>query len=169
MIAPGQLRIEGLEETHDRKGFTCGEPALDLYLDRYAGQDMRRRLARVLVAVNVEHPESILGYYSLSAANVAASELPSDLMRRLPVYPVPAALVGRLAVACAQQNKGLGSVLVEDAIQRVQSISHQVAFRLLIVDAKNEKAATFYERLGFRPLHSDRKRLFYPFPESSRI
>ena len=86
-----------VEPHHNRAAFTCGEPTLDAHIRRYASQDMRRRIAQVFVAV-AGAPESICGYYSLSAASFSRGDLPSELARRLPRYPVPAAILGRLAV-----------------------------------------------------------------------
>ncbi len=89
--------IEPLGPHHDRASFSCGEPALDAYLQRQATQDIRRRVAQVFVLVG-ETRERIAGYYSLSAASFEKRDLPAALAKRLPHYPVPAAVLGRLAV-----------------------------------------------------------------------
>ena len=88
-----RLVIEPLGPEHDRASFSCGEPALDSYIRRQASQDARRRVAQVFVAVG-NAPGEIAGYYTLSAASFEKDELPADLAKRLPHYPVPAAVLG---------------------------------------------------------------------------
>ena len=67
-VGEPSLVIEPLASHHDRTDFSCGEPALDAYLQRQASQDMRRRIAQVFVAVG-DAPGMIAGYYSVSAAS----------------------------------------------------------------------------------------------------
>ena len=105
------LVIEPLASQHDRTNFSCGEPALDAYLQRQASQDMRRRIAQVFVAVG-DGPGMIAGYYTVSAASFQKDELPPALAKRLPHYPVPAAVLGRLAVDRGYQGRGLGELLL---------------------------------------------------------
>ena len=155
------LVIEPLGSHHDRTAFSCGEPALDSYLQRQAFQDMRRRVAQVFVVVG-DAPGTIAGYYSLSAASFEKAELPLALAKRLPHYPVPAAVLGRLAIDRAQQGRGLGETLLLDAIRRVVRASTTIAVYAMIVDAKNERAWAFYERYGFRAFASAPGRLFFP-------
>ena len=107
--------VEPLGSQHDRASFSCGEPALDSYLRRQATQDARRRIAQVFVVVG-DVPGEIIGYYTLSAASFEKDRLPADLARRLPHYPVPAVVIGRLAVDRGHQGRGLGEILLLDAI-----------------------------------------------------
>ena len=83
-----RLILEPLGSHHDRESFACGEPALDDYLRRRASQDTRRRVAGVFVAVG-DTPDEVAGYYTLSAASFEKDELPADIAKRLPHYPVP--------------------------------------------------------------------------------
>jgi predicted GNAT family N-acyltransferase len=85
---------------------------------------VRRRLAQVFVAVG-DAPGTIAGYCSLSAASFEKDELPPVLAKRLPHYPVPAAVFGRLAIDRAQQGRGLGETLLLDAIRPVVRASKQ--------------------------------------------
>lgn len=153
--------VEPLGQHHDRAAFTCGAPALDGYLQRQATQDVRRRIAQVFVAVG-DTPAFVAGYYTLSAASFSRESLPEDLARRLPRYPVPAAILGRLAVDQRWQGKGLGEFLLADAGGRVLDASERLAVFALIVDAKNERAAAFYERYGFKRFPDAPGRLFVP-------
>ena len=82
------LVITPLGKQHDRKTFDCGEASLNLYLTRYANQDIRRRVNRVFVASPPTEPKRVIGYYSLSAGSLAAADLPKKVRHRLPRYPV---------------------------------------------------------------------------------
>lgn len=160
--------VEPLGTRHDRAAFTCGEPALDDYLRRQASQDVRRRVSQVFVAVG-DTPETVAGYYSLSATSFQKRELPPDLERRLPHYPVPAAVLGRLAVATAHQGRGLGEMLLLDAIRRVLHASTTIAIYALVVDAKNADAKAFYERYGFLAFPGSPSRLFLPLATLDKL
>ncbi len=155
------LVIEPLASHHDRTAFSCGELVLDTYLQRQASQDIRRRVAQVFVAIG-DVAERIAGYYSLSAASFEKDELPSALAKRLPHYPVPAAILGRLAIDREQQGRGLGETLLLDAIRRVVRASTTLAVYAIIVDAKTDGAQAFYECYGFRAFSSEPRRLFLP-------
>jgi ribosomal protein S18 acetylase RimI-like enzyme len=165
---PSPVVIEPLGSHHDRAAFSCGEPALDAYLQRQASQDIRRRVARVFVALG-DMPGRIAGYYSLSAASFGKDELPSAAAKRLPRYPVPAALLGRLAVDRRQQGRGLGETLLLDAIRRVVRASTTVAVHAVVVDAKNDRAQAFYERYGFRAFVGEPRRLFLPLETFEKL
>lgn len=160
--------IEPLGAHHDRADFSCGEPALDSYLLRQASQDVRRRVAQVFVAVG-DPPGKVAGYYSLSAASFEKGELPPALAKRLPHYPVPAAVLGRLAIDRARQGRGLGEVLLLDAIRRVVCASATMAVYAIIVDAKNARALAFYGRYGFRAFAGEPRRLFLPLETFEKL
>ncbi len=148
--------IEALASRHIRKDFSCGDIALDRYLQRQAGQDARKHVAATFVLVEKGGLE-ILGYYSLSATSVRLADLPERIAKKLPRYPlVPAILLGRLAVDETKRNKGYGQVLLIDALKRCLA-ANEIGWAALIVDAKDENAASFYEhhefiRLSKRPL-----------------
>ena len=142
--------------------FKCGELALDEYLQRYAGQDIKRGVARVFVAYPLEQPQVVAGFYTLSAASVAADTLPEKWRKKLPRYPVPVALLGRLAVSQQFHGQGLGSILLVDACKRVAAASETLAVAAIVVDAKSPKAAAFYQHFGFIELPGQRGRWMLP-------
>ena len=152
---------EPLGSHHDCSLFSCGEQALDSYIRRQASQDVRRRVTRVFVAPGNNHKE-VAGYDTLSAASIEKAVLPAHVAQKLPHYPVPVALIVRLAVDHSSQGKGLGEALLLDAIRRVINASDSIAVYAVVVDAKNESARTFYRRYGFDPLSSSQHRLFLP-------
>ncbi len=162
------LTVEPLGPHHDRASFSCGEPSLDRYIRRQASQDARRRVARVFVASGGPS-ERIAGYYTLSAASFEKDNLPADLARRLPHYPVPAAVIGRLAVDLRSQGSGLGEALLLDAIHRVVRAGDTIGVYAVVVDALHDRASAFYERYGFVPFPSQPLRLYLPLRAFERL
>lgn len=156
------LVISPLSSDHDRLGFDCGDAPLNNYIQKLARQDVKRRISRVFVATTTQEPKNILGYYTLSSLSIELSHLPSKLADKLPKHPVPAALIGRLAVHKRWQQKGIGKMLLVDAIKRTLSISEEIAIYAVVVDAIDENAKTFYEQFGFNQLNSWDMRLFLP-------
>lgn len=155
------LVIEPLGRTHDRTAFSCGTCALDTYLKRQAGQDVRRRIARVFVCT-AENDDAVLGFYTLSALSIDLRSLPESSRRKLPRHPIPCALIGRLAVDTSVHGQGVGRMLLADAIKRTVNASATLAIHAMIVDAKDNVAKRFYMNFGFIPLQDDRLRLFLP-------
>ena len=80
----------------------------------------------------------------------------------LPRHPVPAALIGRLAVSGDVQGQGIGRLLLADAVKRSLAVSEEIAIYALVVDAKDEGASRFYQAFGFQPLVGQSNRLFLP-------
>lgn len=142
--------------------FRCGKDVLDDYIRRYASQDVKRNLARVFVASPDFDFTRPAGYFTLSAASVGAEGLPEALRRKLPRYPVPVALLGRLAVDTAFHGQGLGGILLADALLKVSRASSVLAVAGMIVDAKDEAAASFYRHFGFTDLPGQPGRLLLP-------
>lgn len=146
---------------HDRSSFSCGAAELDRYIRAFAAQDVRRDVARVFVALD-GGTNRVAGYYSLSAASFQRDALPADQAKRLPHYPVPAVLMGRLAVDERHQGRGLGGYLLMDALTRIHLANAVLAMQALIVDAGDEAAAAFYRKYGFRSFVDNERRLFLP-------
>ncbi len=153
------LTIAALDKAHDRSAFRCGQPALDEWFAKRAGQDDRRNIARVFVAL--DEAQTIVGFYSLGAFTLAVNDVPGDVAKKLPRYDaIPAALIGRLARDERVKGQGLGEILLIDAIRRILSASRALAVFAILVDAKDDKAVAFYEGFGFRPFPSQPNRLF---------
>ena len=145
---------------HDRSTFSCGTAALDRYLREQASQDVKRLLANCFVAIETA-TNVVAGFYTLAATSIQADELPPDILKRLPRYPLmPAALIGRLAVDQRFHRKGLGGALLADAALRV--LKGDVKALAVIVEATDENAAAFYRRQGFQPFASRPMSLFLP-------
>jgi predicted GNAT family N-acyltransferase len=156
-----ELIIERLNASHDRKGFDCDVDALNSFLQQQARKEMERRSAVTYVLVDATKPTEIIGYYSLSAATVLLDAVPDDIAKRLGRQPnVPTTLMGRLAVSKQHKGKGLGGRLLWDALSRSEQASRAIGSVAVIVDAKDENAAQFYERYGFRRFADPPLRLF---------
>lgn len=155
-------QIRPLDADADTAHFDCGETALDEYLQRYASQDIKRGVARVFLASPVDHPPVVAGFYTLCAASISAETLPETLRKKLPRYPVPVALLGRLAVSRLAQGQGLDSILLANACKRVAAASATLAVAAIVVDAKSSRAASFYHHLGFIELAGQPGRWMLP-------
>jgi GNAT superfamily N-acetyltransferase len=154
-----EYRIEPLGSHHDRSPFSCGVSELDNYLQRQAGQDMKRNLAAVFVLT--ADSASVAGYYTLSAHSILAAELPPERSKKLPHFPLPVTLLGRMAVAQSLHGLGLGEFLLLHALERAWRGSRQVASWAVVVDAK-AGARDFYLKHDFMPLPNQPDRLFLP-------
>lgn len=156
--------IRPLDADAQTTEFHCGEKALDDYLQRYASQDIKRGVARVFAASPAKQPQVVAGFYTLSAASIAAETLPNKWRKKPPRYPVPVALLGRLAVSQRFHGQGLGSILLADACKRVVAASETLAVAALVVDAKSPRAAAFYQHFGFIELPGQPGRWMLPRP-----
>lgn len=154
--------IRPLDAFINAADFQCGSELLNDYIRRYAPQDVRRNIARVFIATPENDPRQLSGFFTLSAGSVSCSSLPASLARKLPRYPVPVALIGRLGVDKKFQGKGLGSILLADACQKVSQASTVLAVAGIIIDAKDDDAISFYKHFGFIPLQGQAGRMLLP-------
>ena len=148
-----------LEAKHDRTAFHSGSEPLNRYLREQDTQDVRRRVAACFVAL--ADGKRIAGYYTLASASLLLADLPGSIGRKLPRYPtVPTIRMGRLAVDQAFKGQGLGGALLADALHR--AARSEIAAYALMVDAKDQNAAAFYQHHGFIPLPESPRTLFMP-------
>lgn len=162
-------KISILDASHNRKIFSCGEPALDRYLCNQASQDIKKHVAAVFVLTEKQNSD-VIGYYTLSAMTITADELPGSMIKKLPKYNLlPTTLLGRLAVDKQQQRKGLGNFLILDALRRSINLSKEIASMAIIVDAKNEANAAFYESYEFVRLALQKNRLYLPMETAIQV
>jgi len=153
--------IEPLGARHDRAAFSCGNQQLDSYLQRQAGQDMKKRAA-VPFVITPDH-NTIAGFYTLSQYAMDLGELPEEISKKMPRYPmVSTTLLGRLAVSERFRGQRLRERLLMDALHRALQSSKQIASAAVVVDAKDDQAAAFYRKYGFMDLPKIERRLFLP-------
>lgn len=142
----------------DTAAFESGEPALDRYLADRALVNHVAGFARCYVSVEPA-TNRVVAYYTLSAVAIEHAQLPGRVRRNAP-NPVPAVLLGRLAVDRRAQGSGLGRFLVRDAIVSTLAAADRIGVRLLLVHALHEHVASFYAKLGFRPSPTDPLHLY---------
>jgi GNAT superfamily N-acetyltransferase len=163
-VSPPRAATERYDPSrHDTSQFLCGNDALDRWLHRYAGQSERRDAARTFVITDAD---AVIGYYALLAGELdhaQATERTRMGMSRH--YPIPVAILARLAVDHRHQNRGLGATLLHDALRRVTLASDQLAVRAVVVHAIDQPAARFYEHFGFRALSATPRTLMVTLAE----
>lgn len=154
---------------HDRALFTSGQESLDRYIRQQADQDVRRRMARVYVLIDVVSG-LIAGYYTLSNYAIELVALPSVITQRLGRYPsLPATLLGRLALDQRYQARKLGGVLLRNALKKSLEVSEEIASCGVVVDALDDDARGFYEHFGFTRFLDHEYKLFIPMDTVRRL
>ena len=149
-VPPADLRVEPLGPNHDRDSFSCGVESLDRYLKTQASQDVRRKANAVFVMTAIDIPDAILGYFTLCATALDQGEVPEAARKHIPRYPlVSATLLGRLAVDQTEHGKGLGAVLLANALRKASDSAGTVGSSMVVVDAIDDRAISFYEAHGF--------------------
>jgi GNAT superfamily N-acetyltransferase len=153
-----KLRIEPLSRRHDRRTFDCGDVEVNRFLQEKALQDQERDLSRTMVLVDKQASETtIIGYHTLVMTQVNQEEIPNDRPRIKRGNPV--ILLGQLAVDVRLQGNGLGELLLMDVQARTDEISRKVGIRALMLDARTERLAAWYENHDFTRF-PDRLRMF---------
>ena len=142
-----EWREEPITRHHDRQSFDCGDAELNTFLHRYARQNHDAGGAKTFLAVSVEGGR-ILGYYSLGPASVAYERVPDALGKGAGKYELPVFRLARLAVDRSLQGQGLGSDLVVAAGRRCLRAAAEVGGAAILIDAKNERVASWYESFG---------------------
>ena len=145
-----------------RRNFDCGSRELNEYLERYARQNHDAGGGKTFVAVLPADPTGVLGYYSISPGAIEFARVPARLTRKLGRYEVPVFRLGRLAVNLSAQARGLGGDLLISAGIRALSVATQIGGVALAIDAKDDRAASWYERLGAIRLLDDPVKLILP-------
>ena len=137
---------------HDRERFDSGEPVLDQWLRRYAGQNRRRDTAATWVIA--DSGDVVVAYASVAMTGVDRSAAPEALRRGAP-DPVPALLLGRLAVDHRYASLGIGTALAGHVLATAVELNEKAACRAVVVTAINDQARTWWERFGFHPFAPD--------------
>ncbi len=145
---------EPISRKHDRKVFDCGDAAMNDFLRRYARQSHDRGGAKTILAIDDADNKTILGFYSLAPGALAYAETPEMMRRGLAQHDVPGFRLARIATHVRLQGQGLGGQLFAAAARRCLRASAEVGGVVLIIDAKNERAARWYAGYGAVPLNN---------------
>lgn len=154
-----QFEVKTLDVSHNRNNFDCGITALNTWLQTMAMQQQTKDLTRTFVAVDSAQPQTILGYVTLTVGAVQGEDVPGKGNHP---RQVPVAIIGRLAVALKYQKQRIGETLLLDAFTRILCASDHVGIKAIVVDAKDQHAARYYQGYGFLPSPMNPLRLFLP-------
>ncbi len=155
-------QFELLTAQHDVETFSCEQDSLNRFLRNRALRDMRSKTSATRVLL-LDSPSEIVGYYTLCAASIPFDRIPRALTRKLTRYPThPATLLARLARDGRWRGKGIGELLVVDAIRRAYTQTAHAGSTFIIVDALNAEALAFYRDFGFTPFQDTPSELFMP-------
>ena len=141
---------ENLNSGHRKNEFSCGKEMLDNYLHRQANQDIKRKLSACFV-INDQKTNLLKGYYTLANNSISQETIPEKFKRKLPksYSSIPTTLLGRLAIDKRFQGKGIGKLLLIDALKRSYEISKNIGSFAVVVDPLDEDAENFYGKYGF--------------------
>jgi len=134
-------------------GFDCGNEELNVFLQRFALNNQNAGSATTYIICTDD--KRAMGYYSLATGSVERAKAPLRIIKGLAKHPVPVMLLARLAVDEADQSRGLGRVLLKDALSRTAKIAELVGVRALLVHAKDEVAGNWYKKFDFEPSPTD--------------
>lgn len=148
MRSPPDWRESPISKRHDRNSFDCGDPQLNDFLQRHARQSHERGGAKTFVATPVDDDHHLFGFYSVSPASLDYARTPAVMKKGLARYEVPVFRLGRLAIDLSVQGRGLGGQLLLSAGRRCLFAASQVGGVALLIDAKSEWAAAWYESYG---------------------
>lgn len=143
---------EPIAKKHDRKSFDCGDPAMNDFFQRYARQSHESGAAKTFLAIDNADNKSILGFYSLAPGSLAYAYTPEIARRGLARHDVPGFRLARIATSLHCQGQGGGGQLLAAAARRCILAAAQVGGVVLIIDAKNDRAAQWYASYGALPL-----------------
>lgn len=164
MASDGKSRWDFLpiDKKFQRDTFDCGYPILNDYLKKYARQNHSKGIAKTFAALKASGSLKIDGYYTVGASVIEYASLPESIRRGIPAYPVPAMLIGKLAVDNSVKGQGLGKELLADALLRAVRASQEIAIYVVRVDAIDVQAKQFYLKHEFIPFIDNQFSLFLP-------
>jgi len=143
-----EFEIEKLRREHHLRQFDCGNPTLNIWLQKYAWTNQQADSAKTYVALAGHR---VAGYYALTTGSVHKHESPTRIAKGLANHPIGIVLLARLAVDATQQGRGLGKALLFDALTRIEEAADIVAVRAVMVHAIDEAARRFYQHFEFEP------------------
>ena len=151
------VEIRILTPEDDRSRFRCGDTALDIFFQRYAGQNQFKLHLSVTYVATLH--ARIVGFATVSPTTIERETVPSARLRkRLPAYPLPALRLARLGVDLRAQGAGIGRALLAHVLSLALDQRERLGCVGVVVDAKAD-AIPFYLSLGFSTLDGVREGL----------
>lgn len=151
-----------INKKYERDNFDCGYPVLNDYLKKYARQNHEKGIAKTFVAISQSQSLKIEGFYTVSASVIEFASLPESYQKRMPNYPIPAILIGKLAVDNSMKGQGLGRELLVNALFRTVKAAQEIGIFAVRVDAIDLSAKEFYLKYEFIPFQDQPLSLFLP-------
>lgn len=141
-------RTVPLDSKHEKKDFDCGKASLNQYIKTQAGQDVKKQASTCFILEGED--KIVVGYYTLSAASISRGMVPEEAQKKMPRYnDLPVILLGRLALDQKHQGKGLGNILLADALKRAYHATSTIGCVAVVVDPLDQEAESYYARFGF--------------------
>lgn len=135
-----------IARTHNRAEFDCGDAELNRYLQNQARQNHERGIAKTFVAISEQYAQTVLGFYSISPTEIDQQRVAKPA--RMGHHALPGYRLGRLAVDMSVQGQDLGGLLLLAAAKRCLTAARNVGGAVLVIDAKHDRAAAWYEKFG---------------------
>lgn len=154
------LELRPINKRLAKAPFDCGYPSLNDFLRLFALKNEKLSIGKTYIGLLDN--EEVCGYFTISTAQIITEDLPENLRRKLPRYPVPAFRIGKLAVDKKFQGKGIGQKLLKHALLKAIEVSDNVGLYSVLVDAIDEQAKGFYLKFGFIPFEEKPMTLFIP-------
>ena len=140
-----------ISSEHILENFDCGETSLNNWLKKHAlKNDLGDASRTYVVCCN----NLVAAFYSLHLGAIQNSEAVRKIKRNMP-EPIPAIVLGRLAVDVNHQGQGLAKALMKDMFLRAIKVSDLAGTKAILVKALNDKVTAFYQSFGFVPSKSD--------------
>ncbi len=147
------MKIRILKKSDDRSSFSCGEIELDYYFQKFAGQNQFKHFVGTTYIATDD--KEIFGFVTVSSGSLSRDDLPQNLQKKFPNYPLPILHITRIGVDVKYQNRGIGKELMFSAFKLALEQKERVGCIGVVVDAKVD-AVTFYQQLGFVELDAVR-------------
>jgi GNAT superfamily N-acetyltransferase len=144
-------RPEPLNPDHVVPGFSCGKPELDEWLRKRALANQMSGGSKTHVVIE---DGRVIGFYVLTSGAVARDTVGGRTRRNMP-DPIPAVILARMAVDEKHRGNGLGSALLQSAIETTLAAARTIGISCLLVHAKDEEARSFYLHFDFEPSPTD--------------
>jgi GNAT superfamily N-acetyltransferase len=160
---PMGFRLETLRREHPRRKFRSGHSQVDDWIATKAFQHQEKRLS--VTRVLLDGMGALAGYYTLATGQVDFSELPADVVRQLPRRQLPVAVLAWLGVDHGFQGRGLGGLLLAQALRDCYDAGRTFSFIAVVLDCVDDAAKAFYQRYDFQELPGHPYRLFLSSPQ----
>ena len=155
-----------LDASHRLEAFDCGKATLNDWLRRHALQAQASGSAKTYV---VAEDARVAGYFSLTVGQIDALEAPDRVRKGMGRYPIPVIILARLAVSAADQGRGIGIGMLQEAIRRTLIIADQAGVRAMLTHPIDEDAERFYLRFGFEPSPVREQQLLLLLKDARRL